>query len=427
MDDLTPFERRLAGRLEAELARIDRPWNPSRIAIDAMATRRRADRLLHRLRLGGLVGTPPVARARLIALATLLLVGIAIAAIAAGMLLRESRPPEDPRLAMVLPNSDLVLANADGSGALVVGTVAAPGDSFRLARIAWAPGGARLALSGTGPFAELAIVDRDGREIHRRSIQARSEIDWSPDGRWLAVLDGRIPEGGSNLVDTRLEILAADGKDVWSVPLPPSFGYDADLGNVAWSPDGRRLAITGASFRGNTPKAFVWLADLDARTLTQLTDEVGANDYEPAWLPDGSLVIGRHGTLDSGLWRFDLESGATERLLRLPDAWCPADCLPYNASGVTPSPDGLRIAYFDPVAELSVLEIGDTAPRRLLSGGSIAASHVRWSDDGRELIFILGGRRAGDETSDLIALDVMTGEQRLIAAQVLSFDWLPAE
>ena len=428
MHDLTPFEQRLAARLDADLTGRVRPFNASRIAVDAMAPPGIRERLMHRLGLGDRVGSASLARARLVAIGAVLLVGLVVAAIAVGALLRSHEPSPNARLALVLPNSDLVLANADGSDPVVVASVAAPGDPFRLARVAWAPGGERLALSGSGPFAELAIIDRRGPELHRTAIQAWSQVEWSADGRHLAILDGRIPEGGSALADVRLEIIAADGTAEWSVPLPPSFGFDGELSNVAWAPDGRRLAITGASFRGESPMAFLWLADLDARTLTQVTTEDGSNDYEPAWLPDGALLIGRHGTLDSGLWRIDLASGASERLLRLPDVWCPADCRPYSVTGVTPSPDGTRIAYFDPVGELSVFDIGATESRRVLTGGPVAASRLHWSDDGSELLFIQTVRRAEDDApSDLVALDVVTGTSRIIATDVLSFDWLPPD
>ncbi len=61
----------------------------------------------------------------------------------------------------------------------------------------------------------------------------------------------------------------------------------ASLDNLAWSPDGLKLAFTGAQ---TGPSADLYLLDVDTGQLTRLTDE-SSQATRPRWSPEGSAIL----------------------------------------------------------------------------------------------------------------------------------------
>ncbi|MFB7503354.1 MULTISPECIES: amidohydrolase family protein [Streptomyces] len=104
---------------------------------------------------------------------------------------------------------------------------------------------------------------------------------WSPDGSRIAVCG--YQGGGFHLWTMR-----PDGSQLRQLTSGP---WD-DRG-VAWSPDGTRIAF--ASERGGDPVAgssySIWTVDVRSGALTRLTNQTGAEDYDPAWYPDGSKLV----------------------------------------------------------------------------------------------------------------------------------------
>jgi Tol biopolymer transport system component len=134
---------------------------------------------------------------------------------------------------------------------------------------------------------------------------------WSPDGSALAF--GRlVPESGGR---ARFEIVVQSAptqqKVLRSQPLVRLAG-EADVENlpavaVAWSPDGRFLAVPQVEPRGLE----ILRAD-DGRLLKSI-DEA----YMPAWSPDGSkLAYCRRGETE-GLYCIDLKFGSPRRLAEI--------------------------------------------------------------------------------------------------------------
>jgi TolB protein len=131
-------------------------------------------------------------------------------------------------------NGEIYVMNADGSGGHVV--VARP--STEEWSPEWSPTGRTIAF----------VTDRDGnREIYgmnvdgsgQRNLTRNPQRDgedgtrffWSPDGSRIAFVTNRDR-------DTEVYVMNADGSGQRRVTRSP--GYDEPL---AWSPDGRRLAI----------------------------------------------------------------------------------------------------------------------------------------------------------------------------------------
>ena len=107
------------------------------------------------------------------------------------------------------------------------------------------------------------------------------------------------------VVTSRLNLLASVSKDgtlVYYGPLRPrttlawfdrsgqrigSVGPPDDYGNLALSPDGKRLAVTVGET--STPAADIWVFDLVRGVGTRLTSEPGGK-YNPVWSPDGARI-----------------------------------------------------------------------------------------------------------------------------------------
>ncbi len=121
---------------------------------------------------------------------------------------------------------------------------------------------------------QLIVADADG-ENQRMILESRSPImspAWSADGQWLAYVSfegrrsavyvQRIRSGERTKVSARAGINGAP----------------------AFSPDGRKLALTLGGTNGNLD---IYVLDLQTQGLTRLTEDP-AIDTEAVWTPDGT-------------------------------------------------------------------------------------------------------------------------------------------
>ncbi len=220
-------------------------------------------------------------------------------------------------------------------------------------------------------YRNLWIVDADGTG-HRPLSAGRHLADfprWSPDGSRLAYLSD---ESGSMQIHVRW-MDTGDSAAITSGALPP--------GNIAWSPDGKRIAFTrlvpeaplvigemppapdGAewapppkytdklAFRfdhvGEVPPGYmhIFVVAADGGTPRQVTEgkrQFGVGNFD--WAPEGeSLVVSADltegaemfGVSDPDIYEVSLADGSAVRLIERegPDV------------AVTVSPDGRHIAY----------------------------------------------------------------------------------
>ncbi len=206
-----------------------------------------------------------------------------------------------------------------------------------------------------------------------RSEQSEHTPRWSPDGKYLAFLTAR---GGDD-----------DPEQVWLLDraggeASPLTGFNGDVVEYAWSPDGQRLALI--------------VADEDPRRKKK-----GEEDKTPP-----PIVIDRYylkedetgylGNQRQLLYLFDVASRKAEILTpgRYDEGW-PAW-----------SPDGKQIAFFSKRGEdpdrsdevaLYVIAAQPAATPRLVpdflgeSGDASAMARPSWRPDGRELAFVAGG------------------------------------
>jgi Tol biopolymer transport system component/predicted Ser/Thr protein kinase len=167
----------------------------------------------------------------------------------------------------------------------------------------------------------------------------------------------------------RLTLLDRKGNDAGSIGEPASFGASA-----AFSPDGKRVALTIDDLASSPPTTDIWIADLARGSRTRLTFGPGTSE-NPVWSADGRRVIFRR----SGkiYWKAVDGTGEEEALLTTV----------VNPSPTSVSPDG-RYLLFDVSAgqngsDIWVLPLtGDRKPFPFLN--TPANEHLgAFSPDGR--------------------------------------------
>lgn len=205
----------------------------------------------------------------------------------------------------------------------------------------WSPDGHWLAFlrAQDGP-AQVWLLPTTGGEPHRLTELPLgvAELTWSPDSATLAVTAPELPESAEPhdpVVVTRL-LSKSDGRGrlgpltVHAHTVEVSTGAttrltsgDLLVRDLAWAPDGSRLALVTAEHddRHLDAVSHVFSVPATGGALRQVTDWHGSA-AAPTWSPDGATVVfaGQAAPLVSGhtkLWRVD--SGGGTPTLVAPD------------------------------------------------------------------------------------------------------------
>jgi TolB protein len=198
---------------------------------------------------------------------------------------------------------------------------------------------AYISVLGTVPNRSyrLIIADADGENPHvvMQSNEPLMSPAWSPDGGNLAYVsfENRLPSVYVQYLKTgeRKRVSARAG-----VNQAPAF-----------SPDGRKLALTLSTREGNLD---VWILDLATDALTRVTDDPGI-DTEPQWSKDGQSI---YFTSDRAggpqIYRVGIQPGARPQRLTFQGNYNARPRLSPDESQlafVTQAEGGFRIAVMD--------------------------------------------------------------------------------
>ena len=123
---------------------------------------------------------------------------------------------------------------------------------------------------------QLIVADADG-ENQRLVLESRYPLmspSWSPDGQWLSYVSFENKRSAIYVqfvrTGERRQVSARAGIN----------------GAPAWSPDGKKLALTLGGSSGNPD---IYILELQTQNLQRVTDDPSI-DTEPTWSPDGKFI-----------------------------------------------------------------------------------------------------------------------------------------
>jgi Tol biopolymer transport system component/predicted Ser/Thr protein kinase len=261
----------------------------------------------------------------------------------------------------------------------------------------WSPDGAQIAFLRDRPSAGFATVHvvspLGGAERKVGDLPAAlSQIAWSPDGRWLAVRRARLPgettaeAGGLHLIPLQEGLPRAI-----TAPEPP--GYDV---HPAFSPDGRRLAYASCGFSLFPPCDVLVVevgADLVPKAPARRLARRPGGIVGLAWSRDGGSIVystaldstARGGHDRAQLWRVAVDGGAPPERLEL----APQGAI---SPATTASRDRLAFTHTSYDVDIHRFEAGH--PSRPILVSSFSEYAPSFSPDGRRIVFESG--RSGE-------------------------------
>ncbi|MDP9362768.1 MAG: S9 family peptidase [Chloroflexota bacterium] len=152
-----------------------------------------------------------------------------------------------------------------------------------------------------GKYNHVWAVPADGGEARQLTggDQDDADIAWSPDGARIAFVSNRTPGRDRNLIAAIYVVPAAGGE------VRPLVETEARFGSPAWSPDGSRLAFLGhAGAELGGKNAQLWTVPAGGGEPTNhtlawdrsfgdfgMSDAIATGEQRPVWAPDGRSVL----------------------------------------------------------------------------------------------------------------------------------------
>ena len=217
---------------------------------------------------------------------------------------------------------------------------------------------------------------------------------WSPDRQYIAFNSDTSPSG------SELWVMNADGSDQRVIPTP---GLHM-MQNLAWSPDGTKIAFTAYTGTGH-PDWDIYVVGVDGSGLTNLTPDLDGETNDPAWSPDGTKIVFRHYP-DSQIDLVVINADGSGAMNLTDDE--------YYENGPDWSPDGQTILFWGggpgsgDNGSLLIMPAAGGLSQLLLD----SATNGRWSSDGAHIVFTGGGGGifiANADGSNIVPVDESPG------------------
>ena len=259
----------------------------------------------------------------------------------------------------------------------------------------WSPDGSRIAFvrDDAGrplPRVSLWVMRPDESDLVELAdgLDSVSDVAWQP----LRVGDPDLSPGPDALAKANGSIyyhVGGEDGPSWIESIQPDGsrrrvvleGDPLSFAQVAWSPDGTRIAYRNplAEDRG------IYMANSDGTEAVRLTD--GANDGWPTWSPDGTkIAFTRYNPDDLKIYVMDANGKHQVNLTSTPDA---------SEDEAAWSPDGTQIVFTRhadsagadvPDYETWVMNADGTGPHALTAQGMTTAQ-PSWSPDGTKIAY----------------------------------------
>jgi Tol biopolymer transport system component len=276
-------------------------------------------------------------------------------------------------------------------------------DDWRKATLVYRSG----ARSSTGAF-ENPSWSPDGKTVVFQKINFRREHPWMEpqpgiDARYRLLANttgGFFPalsaDGKRFVVASGSKVIVRDFDGSNPRVIYDTGSESRPVGSVAWSPDGRRLAIEiGDYFQRPAKPSQIALLNFDGTGLRTLLDDGNSNGF-PAFSPDGRKLVYRVFGKESGLRVLSIQDG---RVTRLTTGW---DNFPAW------SPHGDRIVFTGyATGDFEVYSIhADGSDQRQVTSDHGNTAHPIWSPDGEWIAFV--SSRKGWKDEGMLSLGAQT-------------------
>lgn len=192
---------------------------------------------------------------------------------------------------------------------------------------------------------------------------------------------------------------------------------DGVYSSPIWSPDGGVLAFT--FYEGGYDE--VWLMKTETSKLRQIHTDFNVRFFGGAsWEGLHALwFMGDNGFMSNSIYRLDVSTGETDRIIRSASSWEGFTIHPHRAEIVFAEEKGSGRTH---TSELYALDLESQAVVQLTDSPALLETAPLWSPDGEQLAFLFRGMDnigVMDKNGDVRILEVPT------KGGVHSFTWSP--